>query len=205
MITNGAPNDVLNNFNALTIIVAVPFLTFVLYPTLDRHKIRFGPISRITFGFILALISGIAGTLVQWRVYKLSPCGYQASTCGNVAPISIWWQLPNTILGALSECFCNVTAYELAYSRSPRSMKGLVMAFFLFMNALSSAIGEILIPVTRDPWLLWIWGAPTVALTVQTVIFWCRFRHLNDEPYFGEREDEPSSPSGKVEKAGWSA
>lgn len=204
MVTNGAPNDVLNNFNALTIIAAVPFLSFVLYPALNDRKIRFGPISRITFGFILATISGIAGTLVQWRVYKLSPCGYQASTCEDVAPISIWWQLPNTILGALSECFCNVTAYELAYSRSPRSMKGLVMAIFLFMNALSSAIGEILIPVTKDPWLLWIWGAPTVALAAQTVIFWYRFRHLNDEPYLEEKEDESSSGQG-VEKAGWSA
>lgn len=204
MITNGAPNDVLNNFNALTIIAAVPFLSFMLYPALHRHKIRFGPISRITFGFIIATVSGIAGTIVQWRVYKLSPCGYQASTCEDVAPISIWWQLPNTILGALSECFCNVTAYELAYSRSPRSMKGLVMAVFLFMSALSSAIGEVLIPVTKDPWLLWIWGAPTVALAVQTVIFWFRFRHLNDEPYLEEKEDE-SSPGQGVEKAGWSA
>lgn len=204
MITNGAPNDVLNNFNALTIIAAVPFLSFVLYPALNRRKIRFGPISRITFGFIIATISGVAGTIVQWRVYKLSPCGYQASTCDDVAAISIWWQLPNTILGALSECFCNVTAYELAYSRSPRSMKGLVMAVFLFMSALSSAIGEVLIPVTKDPWLLWIWGAPTVALAVQTVIFWIRFRHLNDEPYLEENADESPSVQG-VEKTGWSA
>ncbi|KAJ5171676.1 hypothetical protein N7492_004269 [Penicillium capsulatum] len=183
MVTNGAPNDVLNNFNALTIIAAIPFLTFVLYPTLNKYRIHFGPISRITFGFFLATLAGIAGTLVQWRVYKLSPCGYHASTCDDVAPISIWWQLPNTILAALSECFCNVTAYELAYARSPKSMKGLVMAIFLFMNALSSAIGEIMLPATKDPWLLWIWGAPTVALVVQTFIFWYRFKDLNKDAY----------------------
>jgi hypothetical protein len=35
------------------------------------------------------------GTIVQWKVYKLSPCGYYASTCDTVAPISIWWQAPN--------------------------------------------------------------------------------------------------------------
>lgn len=190
MITNGAPNDVLSNFNALTIIAVIPFLTFVFYPFLHRRNIRFGPISRITFGFTLAAISGIAGTIVQWRVYELSPCGYHASTCDSVASISIWWQLPNIILGALSECFCNVTAYELAYSRSPKSMKGLVMAFFLFMNALSKAIGEILIPVTKDPWLMWIWGAPTVALALQTIVFWFRFKHLNNVAFSVEENHE---------------
>lgn len=179
MITNGVPNDILSNFSALTIIFVIPFLTFVVYPTLNRYRIHIGPITRITFGFFLAMVSGIIGTLVQWKVYKLSPCGYQASTCGNVAPISIWWQVPNIVLGALSECFCNVTAYELAYARSPASMKGLVVAIFLFMNALSSALGEILIPVTKDPWLLWIWGAPAVALALQTITFWWRFKGLN--------------------------
>ena len=41
--------------------------------------------------------------------------GYQASTCDDVSPLSIWWQIPNVALGALSEIFVNVTAYELAY------------------------------------------------------------------------------------------
>ncbi|KAJ5247509.1 hypothetical protein N7468_002492 [Penicillium chermesinum] len=188
MVTNGAPNDVLNNFNALTIIVTVPILTYVIYPTLRRFKITPGPITRISFGFFLATLSSIAGTLVQWKVYELSPCGYQASTCDQVAPISIWWQLPNTILSAISECFCAVTGYEVAYARAPKSMKGLVMAVFLFMNALSSALGEILIPVTKDPYLLWIWGAPAVALAAEGIIFWFRFKHLNKETFYAVEE-----------------
>lgn len=190
MVTNGAPNDVLNNFNALTIIFVIPLLTFVVYPTIRRYNIPFGPISRITVGFSFAALAGLAGALVQWRIYSLSPCGNQASTCDNVAPISIWWQLANTILSALSECFASVTAYELAYARSPHSMKGLVVAIFLFMQALSNAIGEILLPVTADPWLVWIWGAPAVALVLQTIVFWFRFRHLNNETWSTEDEEE---------------
>ncbi|KAJ5366855.1 hypothetical protein N7541_000796, partial [Penicillium brevicompactum] len=188
MVTNGAPNDVLSNFNALTIICFVPVLTFVIYPALRRYRIHFGPISRITFGFFLATLAGLAGALVQWRVYATSPCGSLASTCDTVAPISIWWQLPNTILSALSECFCNVTAYELAYARSPDGMKGVVVAFFLFMNALSSAIGEIMLPATTDPWLVWVWGAPAVALALQSIVFWFRFKHLNHETWTQEED-----------------
>lgn len=202
MVTNGAPNDVLNNFNALTIIFVVPLMTYVVYPTLQRRNIKFGPISRITFGFFLATLAGLAGTLVQWRVYELSPCGYYASTCDEVAPISIWWQLANTILSALSEIFANVTAYEVAYARSPEGMRGLVMAIFLFMNALSSAIGEIMLPATKDPWLLWIWGAPTVALALQTVIFWFRFKHLNDEKYYVTSVENESAVEDVEKKPG---
>ena len=155
MVSKGAPNDLLGNFNPLTIIVFIPFLSYVIYPTLRRFKITFGRISRITFGFLLAAISGVIGAIIQWRVYKTSPCGYQASDCqAGTSTISIWWQLPNVMLGAMSECFCNVTAYELSYARAPPNMKAIVMAMFLFTNALSSALAEILIPAIRDPYLI---------------------------------------------------
>jgi dipeptide/tripeptide permease len=68
-------------------------------------------------------------------------------------------------------------------------MRGLVTAVFLFTNALSSALGEILIPATRDPWLIWIWAAPGIALAVQTVVFWWRFRHLNNEEFMTDEKD----------------
>lgn len=121
---------------------------------MQRFGIRIGPVDRLNIGFLLAALSGAAGAIMQYYVYKLSPCGYYTSNCDNVAPISIWWQIPNNVLSAMSECFCNVTAYELAYSRAPPSMRGLVMAVFLFMNALSAALGEILLPVQNDPYLV---------------------------------------------------
>jgi dipeptide/tripeptide permease len=92
MTTNGAPNDLLNNFNPLTIIVAIPIIGYGLYPLLRKHKIHFGPIQRITFGFLLAASSSIIGAITQWRVYKTSPCGYYATGCtigSGVSSISI--------------------------------------------------------------------------------------------------------------------
>ncbi|KAH7061213.1 POT family-domain-containing protein [Macrophomina phaseolina] len=205
MTTNGAPNDLLSNFNPLVIIVAVPFLSHVLYPALRRKKINFGRISRITFGFTLAWISGVIGAIIQWRIYETNPCGYQATACaedGRVSPLSIWIQIPNVALGALSECFCNVTAYELAYSRSPPGMRSLVMAIFLFMTALSSALGEILSPVIKDPYLIWIWAGPAIALFVQTVIFHFRYKHMDKDEFMTYHDDESktSDNTGLVDK-----
>jgi dipeptide/tripeptide permease len=108
----------------------------------------------MTFGFSLAILSGVIGTIVQYRVYKTSPCGYHASTCDDVSPISIWWQLPNVMLGAISELFGTVTAYELAYSRAPPGMRSIVVAISLAMQSLSAAIAQILIPAIVDPHLI---------------------------------------------------
>ncbi len=154
MTLNGAPNDLINNFNPLMIIAFTPILTYGLFPLLAHYRIKFGPIRRMTAGFLAAALSGVIGALVQWRVYETSPCGYGASSCDGVSPVSIWWQVPNVCLGALSELFCWVTAYELAYSRSPPHLKSVVMSLFLFTNALSQAIGEIMLPAITDPYLI---------------------------------------------------
>lgn len=193
MTTNGAPNDLLSNFNPLTIIVVIPILSYGVYPMLRKYKIKFGRISRITFGFILATISGVIGAIIQWRVYKTSPCGYYASSCAigsGVSPLNIWWQIPTVALGAISECFCNVTAYEIAYARSPKGMKAIVMALFLFNTALGSALGEVLTPVTVDPYLIWVWAGLAIALAVQTVIFHWSYRKMDNDEFMTYQDDE---------------
>jgi POT family proton-dependent oligopeptide transporter len=73
MTSDGAPNDLLNHFNPLTIIVVSPILAQLVYPYLQRKGIKFGRIDRMTFGFVLAIISGVIGAIVQYRVYETSP------------------------------------------------------------------------------------------------------------------------------------
>jgi dipeptide/tripeptide permease len=201
MTTNGAPNDLLNSFNALTIVVTIPFLTYISYPMLAYYHIKFGRISRITCGFLIAVASSVVGAILQYRVYKTSPCGYSASTCDGVSPVSVWWSITYVILAAWSECFCAVTSYELAYARAPPSMRGLLTGIFLFMNAMSAAIGEILIPVTKDPFLIWIWAAPAVALFMQTIIFWFRFRHMNNDEFMLDHDTDRGQQAGSMDNS----
>ena len=189
MTTNGAPNDLLSNFNPLTIIIAIPIISYGLYPLLRRYKISFGPIKRITFGFLLAAASTVVGAITQYYVYQTSPCGYYATGCtvgSGVSPISIWVQVPQYMLGALSECFANVTALELAYARAPRDMKGLVMSMYLFSNALSAAIQEACTPGLNDPNLIWPFAATAIAGTILAVWFYFLYRHLDNDEYIRE-------------------
>ena len=129
---------------------------------------------------------------IEWRVYETSPCGYYASSCSigtGVSPLSIWWQVPNVALGAISECFCNVTAYEIAYARSPKGMKSVVFALYLFNNALSSALGEVLTSVTVDPHLIWVWAGLAIALAAQTIIFYWKYRELDNDEFMTYQDD----------------
>ncbi|CAF3487648.1 unnamed protein product [Fusarium graminearum] len=195
MTMNGAPNDLIHNFNPLTLMIFAPIMSYVLYPLLNKHHIKFGPISRMTVGYISAILGSLVGAIIQWRVYKTSPCGYHGSTCDGVSPVSIWWQLPTVMLGAIGELFTAVTAYEMAYARAPEGMKSTVVAINLAMQALSSALAQILIPSIADPNLIWAWAAPCIALFIQTIIFWVRHRHVNDEKYLIRETFEEDNPA----------
>ncbi|CAK7896754.1 peptide transporter Ptr2p [[Candida] anglica] len=184
MYANGVPNDLYNNFNPLTIIVLIPILDYFVYPTLRKYKIDFKPVYRITFGFALGALSQVVGAIIQYYVYQTSPCGYYATNCdvGDlVSPISAWVDIILPILQASGECFANTTAYELAYTRSPPQMKGLVMALFLFTSAISSAISLALTATLVDPHLIWSFGSMGIIGAVAAAVFFFQFRFLHVE------------------------
>lgn len=181
MSTAGVPNDLFSNFNPLTIIILIPILDYIIYPTLRKYKIDFKPAYRIAWGFALAGASQIAGAVIQYKVYQTSPCGYQATNCPEPSPISAWQDVSLYILSAAGECFANTTAYELAYTRSPPHMKGLVMALFLFSTAFAAAISQAILPALIDPHLIWPFAGVAIATFVAAGLFLWQFRYLHVE------------------------
>ncbi|KAJ7684421.1 PTR2-domain-containing protein [Mycena polygramma] len=184
LTTDGAPNDLLGNFNSLTIIFAVPLLNFLIYPWLRKMGIKFSPVRRIVFGFLVAAVAMVIGAIIQWKIYTTSPCGYSASDCAigtGVSPISVWVQIPLYSLPALAEIFINVTCYEIAYTRAPQRMKGVVFAIVLFMSAVSSAITLAISPSFTDPNLIWPFVGLAAGLVVCAVLIWLLFHKMDDE------------------------
>ncbi|KAK4185676.1 putative peptide transporter ptr2 protein [Podospora australis] len=191
MQTNGLPNDLLDNLNSVSIVIMVPVMNHIIYPLLRRWGIKWGPISRMTFGFALCTVGSIGFSVLQYYVYQTSPCGYNATTCAEIVPegenslssVSYSWYAVPIILTAISEIFVNVTAYGIAYTRSPKNMKGLVSSINLFMTAISAAIGLATAPAISDPYLIWAFAGPTIAGGVMTVIFWFTFKHIDKEEF----------------------
>ena len=188
MKLNGVPNDIIQNLNPISIVIMIPILDFLVYPTLRKYKIQFTPIKRMTFGFSLASLAMIASCVTQYYIYKESVCGdHAAGTLPGTdepcptAPINVWVQtLPYVLIG-LSELFTNVTSLEYAFTKAPANMRSLVMSINLLQNAFSSAIAQGLVALSADPLLIWNYGVVAVLAASGGVGFWLCFHNLDKE------------------------
>lgn len=189
LTSNGVPNDVISNFNSLSIIVLGPALNYALYPMLRKAKIHYGPVARITTGFFISTLAGIGYTVLCYKAYQTSPCGWYGSTDPQCvendlfSPISLWWEAIPYALGGFSELFINVPAYGIAYSRAPVNMRGLVSAINLFNTGFAYIVNLATSAVIVDPYLVWDFGGPAIVGGVVTVFFWFTFRHIDKEEY----------------------
>ncbi|EAT83815.2 hypothetical protein SNOG_08647 [Parastagonospora nodorum SN15] len=69
MALHGTPNDLLQNLDPIALIIFIPFLDLVVYPTLRKFKIDFDPISRIFAGFMLVSVSMVYASVLQHYIY----------------------------------------------------------------------------------------------------------------------------------------
>ncbi|RYP29775.1 hypothetical protein DL767_006565 [Monosporascus sp. MG133] len=148
-------SDLRNVFRMLV----VPLMNHIVYPLLRRFGIKLGAMSRTTLGFVLGTLGSIGCAVLQHYVYKTPPCGYNVTTCAEILPegaftlsrVSYSWYAIPVIVTAISEIFVNMTVYGIAYSWSPKNMKGLVASPNLLINAILTAIGLATAPAIRDP------------------------------------------------------
>jgi len=66
MRANGVPNDLISNFNPLTIVVVAPILNYGIYPTLRKWGMVPSAMARMAFGFLLASLAMVIGAILQW-------------------------------------------------------------------------------------------------------------------------------------------
>ncbi|KAH7359319.1 peptide transporter PTR2-A [Plectosphaerella cucumerina] len=167
MELHGAPNDLIQNLNPLSIIIMVPILD-----------------TRMAVGFGFSAASMVAAGVMQHYIYTLGPCGKDASACaeeGLKAPINVWAQSLPYVLVGIAEIFTNVSSYEYAFSKAPGNMKSLVMSVNLLMSAISAALGQAFTPISADPYLVWNYTAVAIISAVGGIAFWFCFKHLDHD------------------------
>ncbi|KAJ5681880.1 uncharacterized protein N7477_001820 [Penicillium maclennaniae] len=200
MTLHGVPNDVVNNLDPFALILFIPICDQLLYPALRKAGFRFTAIRKITFGFLLAALAMVWSAVLQYYIYKTSPCGYNANSCTNAdgsinpTPLNVWIQTGAYVLIAFSEIFASITSLEYAYSKAPVNMRSLIQAISLFTNAISSAIAEALNPLSADPLLVWNYGVFAVLAFVGGILFIIQFWGLDQE-----EETLNNLPAGRVE------
>ena len=185
MVTNGLPNDVLSNLDPIALIIFIPLCDLFIYPALRRAGIRFTPLKRMTLGFYTGSAAMIWTTVVQHFIYKNNPCGYYVATCKDAdgspitSTLNVWIQTPSYVLIAFSEILASITGLEYAFTKAPKNMRSLVMSVYLFMSAISAAIGQAFVALSADPLLVWNYGVMAVLAFIAGTIFWFQYRSLD--------------------------
>ncbi len=188
MQTHGIPNDIMQNINPITLIIFIPICDKLVYPGLRKIGIKFKPITRITWGFLLAAASMGYAAIVQKLVYNAGPCYDHPRDCpagmledGSTLPneIHIAIQTPAYVLIGLSEVFASITGLEYAYTKAPASMKSFIMSMFLLTNAFGALLGMAVSPTAKDPQLVWMYTGLAIATGITGCIFWVLFKKYN--------------------------
>ncbi|KAI8238857.1 Peptide transporter PTR2 [Colletotrichum sp. SAR 10_96] len=186
---HGMPNDFMQNFDPISILVFTPILDKVVYPLLRKVGIELKPIMRITIGFWLGALCLAYAAIVQHLIYKAGPCYEAPGACpeglsnGASLPnhVHIAVQTPAYVFIGLSEIFISVTGLEYAYTKAPPNMKSFVQSIYLFTNAFGSAISEALVSVAADPKFLWMYTGVACFSFVIGFVFYFTFRHYDAE------------------------
>ncbi|MCW1884434.1 POT family MFS transporter [Luteolibacter flavescens] len=103
--------------NPILILTFVPLFSLVLYPLINR-VFKLTPLRKIGFGLFLTVGCFALSTLIQSWIDK-----------GN-SP-SIGWQLTAFVILTAAEVMVSIVGLEFSYTQAPKSMKSLVMAFYL--------------------------------------------------------------------------
>lgn len=137
MATHRIPNDLIKSANPVAYVVIGLFVQNVLYPYLQQRQIKFGPVDRITSGFIIMSIAMVYAAIVRALIYRAAPCyryplACAASNSGNIPnQVHVLIQLPQFVIIALGEVFCWPTGSEYTYNHAPKSMKSILQACML--------------------------------------------------------------------------
>lgn len=103
--------------NPLFVLILIPLFQLVVYPAVNK-VFTLTPLRKITIGFFLT-----AGSFVFLAVaQEMIDTGTQAS---------VWWQLWAYVALTAGEVMISITGLEFSYTQAPKTMKSVVMAFWL--------------------------------------------------------------------------
>ncbi|PVV03893.1 hypothetical protein BB560_001620 [Smittium megazygosporum] len=172
----------LNLLVQIAIIILIPIYDKFTERVLNKRNVRYGPIKRITTGFIVIIVAYVYMIFLQKKIYSTGP--YYDFT-GNGAnkesfnDIAVWWQIPIYILIGSSEVFTSVTGLEYAFSQAPEELKSIMAAAYQFTNCCGSLLGLILYKLTEDPTIMYLYIGETSVMVVVAIVFWFMFRRFD--------------------------
>ncbi|MBG83220.1 MAG: MFS transporter [Phycisphaerae bacterium] len=125
--------------NPIMILVLIPVFAMLVYPAVTR-VFHLTPIRKISIGlFIMVIGFAIIAMIQQWIDAGETP--------------SIGWQILAYAIITAAEVLISITCLEFSYTQAPRTMKSIVMAFFLCSVSFGNYFVAIVANVIQVPTL----------------------------------------------------
>jgi POT family proton-dependent oligopeptide transporter len=141
-------------------------ISVVLYPFLrNTFGIVLNPILRICLGFMMAALGMLYICVLQYFIYKAPPNS-----------INLWIQAPAHAFIAVGEIWVIITGLEVAFIKAPPSLRAFVSSIFWLTVAAGSILGIALSPVSKNPNMVWFYGAVCITTFIAGVAFYVWFR-----------------------------
>lgn len=121
--TTWLPSQV-QSLNSLFVLTFIPLFTYILYPTISKIW-PLTPLRKIGIGLFVMAAAFALVSLTQTHI-------------DTGATPNIGWQVLSYALLTASEVMVSIVALEFAYTQAPRTMKSLVMCFYLGAVALGN-------------------------------------------------------------------
>jgi len=120
--------------NAILILIMVPLFAYVVYPLLERARLRPTLLRRMTAGMFIAPPAFLSAAMIQsWIEAGQKP--------------HIGWQSIQYVIIAIAETLVSVTSLEFAYTQAPKRMKGVIMSLYTLSIGAGSKVTAL---VTRN-------------------------------------------------------
>lgn len=119
--------------NPILVMLLIPFCSLVLYPFIDKFIMKLTPLRTMTMGMLIAGLSFVGVYFIQVAI--------EAQGAGTV---HVAWQLIPYTLITLAEVMVSITGLEFAYTQAPKSMKSIVMGFWLLTVSLGNVLTALL-------------------------------------------------------------
>lgn len=123
-------------FEITMLLILIPIVDRVIYPTLRHFGINFTPLRKMGVGMLFAMGSVImAGLMEIERKNYISTHGYfeqhPFDTPVNASQMNIFYQVPQYVLMGTGEVLTSIPGLAFAYSQSPLYLRGVIMGLNL--------------------------------------------------------------------------
>lgn len=119
--------------NPVFVMVMIPIFTYGIYPLVNKFY-PLNPIRKMGWGFMMAALGFATVALIQFQM-------------DAGVPMHIFWQAIPYMLMTAAEVMISITGLEFAYTQAPKSMKSIIMSFWLLTVFIGNLLTAVIVKI----------------------------------------------------------